>query len=203
MKIICVGRNYAEHIKELQNEQPTEPVLFMKPDSAILGNHKVFYIPDFSNDVQHEIEVVIRINRLGKNIQEKFAHRYYNEITVGLDFTARDLQDKLRKKGLPWEKSKAFDHSAALGDFVDVSELDNMNNLEFSLQKNEAIVQKGNTKEMLYSVNQLIAYISSYFTLKIGDLIFTGTPVGVSKLHKGDSLAGFIQKKKLLEIQVK
>lgn len=203
MKIICVGRNYSEHIKELNNERPTEPVLFMKPDSAILGNNKTFYIPEFSNDVQHEIEIVVRINRLGKHIQQKFAHRYYNEITVGLDFTARDVQNNLREKGLPWEKSKAFDHSAAVGEFIDISQLGDLNKLPFSLQKNSKVVQLGNIENMLYSIDELITHISTFFTLKIGDLIFTGTPAGVSNVTEGDTLTGYIRDNKLLEIQVK
>lgn len=203
MKIICVGRNYTEHIKELKNEEAAEPVIFLKPDSALLRNNKDFYIPDFSNNVQHEIEVVVRINRLGKHIQEKFAHRYYKEITVGIDFTARDLQNKLREKGLPWEKSKAFDFSAAIGDFISVESTTEVNNIEFHLKKNQKIAQQGNTGQMLYSIDKLIAYISKYFTLKIGDLIFTGTPAGVSKVDEGDYLEGYISDKKLLDIRIK
>lgn len=203
MKIICVGRNYTEHIKELGNEKPAEPVIFLKPDSALLRNNRDFYIPDFSNNVQHEIEVVVRISRLGKHIQEIFAHRYYKELTVGIDFTARDLQNALRKKGLPWEKSKAFDFSAAIGDFIPVNTLEEVNNFDFHLQKNQDTVQEGNTEQMLYSIDQLITHISKYFTLKIGDLIFTGTPAGVSKVEEGDCLEGYIENKKLLNIRIK
>ncbi len=203
MKIICIGRNYADHIKELQNERPSEPVLFMKPDSALLSNGKAFYLPEFSNNVHHEIEIVVRINRLGKHIQQKFAHRYYNEITVGIDFTARDLQDQLRAKGLPWEKSKAFDHSAALGDFMAVEDLPPASQLDFSLHKNGHVVQSGNTAQMLYGIHELIAYISTFFTLKIGDLIYTGTPAGVGKVEKGDELTGYLQGNKLLDISMR
>lgn len=203
MKIICIGRNYSEHVKELHNEIPSEPVIFLKPDSALLRNNRDFYIPDFSNNVQHEIEVVVRIQKLGKNIEEKFAHRYYKDITVGIDFTARDVQNKLRKKGLPWEKSKAFDFSAAVGDFIPVNKLESINHTDFHLQKNHQTVQKSNTEQMLFSIDQLIAYISQYFTLKIGDLIFTGTPAGVSKVAVGDELEGYIADKKLLTIHIK
>lgn len=203
MKIICVGRNYAAHAAELKNEVPTEPVLFLKPETAILLKKQPFFIPDFSNDVHFETELVIRINRLGKHIEPQFAHKYFNQVTVGIDFTARDLQAKLKAKGLPWEKAKAFDGSAAVGKFVDVKDLEDEENIAFSLQKNNEIVQQGNTKNMLFSISNLIAEISKYFTLKIGDLIFTGTPVGVGQVKKDDHLIAFLEKNEVLKLTVK
>lgn len=202
MKIICIGRNYAKHIKELNNEDLGEPVIFMKPDSAILRQIDSFYIPDWTQNVQHEVEVVIKINRIGKRIESRFAHKYFAQFTLGLDLTARDIQTELKAKGLPWEKAKAFDHSAVLGDWQDVKEVD-LSNLEFGLKKNGEWVQKGNTNTMLYPINKLIEECSKYFTLKIGDLIFTGTPAGVSKIDQGDLLEGFIGEQKVLELEVK
>lgn len=192
MKIICVGRNYAEHAAELKNEVPQEPVLFMKPDTSLILPKQPFFYPDFSNDVHYEAEVVVRINRLGKHIETRFAHRYYQEVALGIDFTARDIQYRLKEKGLPWEKAKAFDGAALIGQWVDISQLPPIHTLDFSLHLNGNCVQQGNTGCMLFSVDQLISYISSFFTLKIGDLIFTGTPAGVGPVKKGDILEGFL-----------
>ena len=203
MKIICVGRNYADHAKELKNQIPTEPVIFLKPDTALLPKKQPFFIPDFSSEVHFEAEIVIRINRLGKHIDERFAYKYYNELTVGIDFTARDLQAKLKEKGLPWEKAKAFDGSAPLGEFISKTAFNNLNQLNFRLLKNGEVKQQGNTSEMLFSINRLISYISQFFTLKIGDLIFTGTPAGVGKVDKDDILEAWIEDQKLLELKVK
>jgi 2-keto-4-pentenoate hydratase/2-oxohepta-3-ene-1,7-dioic acid hydratase in catechol pathway len=203
MKIICIGRNYTEHIAELKNERPTEPVVFMKPDSAILLKQHPFVIPEFSSDIHHEIEIVVKINKVGKYIEPKFAHKYYEEITVGIDFTARDLQSKLKEKGLPWEKAKAFDGSAVVGDFLDKSQFSSLENLTFELTNNNKTVQKGNSSFMLWQIDELIAYVSQYFTLKIGDLIFTGTPAGVAAVAEDDVLEGFLEGQKLFRIQVK
>ncbi|MBU3823018.1 fumarylacetoacetate hydrolase family protein [Flavobacteriaceae bacterium XHP0103] len=203
MKIICIGRNYTEHINELENEKPTDPVIFLKPDTAILVKKQPFFIPDFSNDVHHEVEVLVKINRVGKYIDKKFAHKYYDEIGLGIDFTARDLQKSLKDKGLPWEKAKAFDGSAVIGDWIPKSEVNDINAIEFSLKKNENIVQKGNTSYMLWKIDELIEYISKYFTLKIGDIIFTGTPSGVGKVQANDKLVGFIENKKMFSITIK
>lgn len=204
MKIICIGRNFADHAKELNNEQPKEPVIFLKPDTALLRNNDPFFIPDFSNDVHHEVEVVVKINRLGKNIQAKFAHKYYDEIGLGIDFTARDLQFQLRDAGLPWEKAKAFDSSAALSrNFIHKSELGDLSNLDFHLKKNDEKVQMGNTNQMIFNIEELICYVSKFFTLKIGDLIYTGTPAGVSKVDINDELTGFIQDRKMFDFKIK
>ncbi|EKT3965618.1 fumarylacetoacetate hydrolase family protein [Flavobacterium psychrophilum] len=203
MKIICIGRNYTEHIAELQNERPAEPVVFLKPDSAILLKQHPFVIPEFSDDIHHEIEIIVRINKVGKYIEAKFAHKYYDEISVGIDFTARDLQQKLKDKGLPWEKSKAFDGSAVIGDFLSKKNYNSIENLAFELTNNGTTVQKGNTNMMLWKIDELIAYVSQYFTLKIGDVIFTGTPAGVAKVNPNDVLEGFLENNKLFRIQVK
>ena len=203
MKIICIGRNYTEHIAELQNERPTEPVVFLKPDSAVLLKQHPFVIPEFSDDIHHEIEVIVRINKVGKYIDAKFAHKYYDEISVGIDFTARDLQQKLKDKGLPWEKAKAFDGSAVIGDFMSIKVFNSLENLKFELTSNGETVQKGNTNMMLWKIDELIAYVSQYFTLKIGDIIFTGTPAGVAKVNPNDVLEGFLEENKLFRIQVK
>lgn len=203
MKIICIGRNYTEHIAELQNERPTEPVVFLKPDSAILLKQHPFVIPEFSDDIHHEIEIIVRINKVGKYIDAKFAHKYYDEISVGIDFTARDLQQKLKDKGLPWEKAKAFDGSAVIGDFISIKVFNSLENLNFELTNNGKTVQKGNTANMLWKIDELIAYVSQYFTLKIGDIIFTGTPTGVAKVNPNDILEGFLEDNKLFRIQVK
>ena len=203
MKLICIGRNYTEHIEELQNERPTEPVVFIKPDTAILLKKQPFFIPDFSEDVHHEVEVLVKINRVGKHIDKKFAYKYYNEIGLGIDFTARDLQQKLKEKGLPWEKAKSFDGAAVIGEWMDKSEISDINNLNFSLQKNETTVQTGNTSHMLYKIDEIIEYVSKYFTLKIGDVIFTGTPAGVGKVVANDELKGYIKDKEMFSIKVK
>ena len=203
MKIICVGRNYADHIEELKNERPQEPVLFMKPDTALLQKQFPFVIPPFSNEVHHEIELVVKINKVGKYIDLKFAHKYYDEVTVGIDFTARDIQDQLKAKGLPWEKAKGFDGSAVIGDFVPKTDFELLDAVNFELTSNGVVAQKGNTQNMLWKVDELIAEVSKYFTLKTGDLIFTGTPKGVAKVSPGDVLEGFLEDKKLFKIQVK
>ncbi|TGV04385.1 fumarylacetoacetate hydrolase family protein [Flavivirga rizhaonensis] len=203
MKLICIGRNYTEHIKELENEKPIDPVVFLKPDTAILLKKQSFFIPDFSNDVHHEVEVLVKINRVGKYIDRKFAHKYYKEIGLGIDFTARDLQSKLKAKGLPWEKAKAFDGAAVVGNWMEVSEFKDVDDINFSLQKNNEIVQKGNTSLMLWKINELIEYVSKYFTLKIGDIIFTGTPAGVGKVIANDKLKGFMEDKEMFSITVK
>jgi acylpyruvate hydrolase len=202
MKIFCVGRNYGDHAKELGNSVPENPVIFSKPDTALLKDHAPFYLPDFSNDVHHEIELVIRINKMGKKIQEKFARSYFNEIGLGIDFTARDLQNNLKTKGLPWELAKAFDGSAPLGDFIKV-EGKELNNISFGLKKNEEFVQKGNSKDMIFSFEKIVAFVSNYFTLKVGDLIYTGTPAGVGPVKAGDKLEGFIEEKLMLSCEVK
>jgi len=207
MKIICVGQNYQQHNIEMGRVDVSpddNPVLFLKPDSALLLNNKPFFIPDFSQNVHYELEVVVKINRLGKNITERFSHRYYDEITVGIDFTARDLQAGLKKGGLPWEISKGFDNSAAIGEFVSKDSMDkSLNNLQFELKKNENIVQRGNTSEMIHSVDKIIAYASRFFTLKIGDIIFTGTPAGVGKVEIDDHLEGYLEGNKLFDFYVR
>jgi len=191
MKIVCIGRNYAAHVRELNNAMPDEPVIFIKPDTAVLRNNAPFFIPEFTRDVHHEIEVVVKINKNGKSIPVQFAADYYDEITLGIDFTARDLQSKLKEKGLPWEKAKGFDHSAVIGKFIPKTGLD-MKNLDFHLTKNGETVQKGNTQMMMHSVDEVIAHVSQYFMLKTGDLIFTGTPEGVGPVAAGDELKGFL-----------
>ncbi len=203
MKIICIGRNYTKHIEELQNERPTEPVVFLKPDSAVLLKQHPFVIPEFSDDIHHEIEVIVKISKVGKYIDPKFAHKYYDEIGVGIDFTARDLQDQLKSKGLPWEKSKAFDGSAVIGDFMSKKLFNSLENINFELTNNAKTVQKGNTSHMLWQIDELIAYVSQYFTLKIGDIIFTGTPEGVAAVKPDDVLEGFLEGNKLFRIQIK
>lgn len=203
MKIICIGRNYAKHIEELKNERPSEPVIFMKPDSAILLKQHPFVIPEFSNDIHHEIELIVKINKVGKYIDTKFAHKYYDEISIGIDFTARDLQNELKTKGLPWEKAKSFDGSAVIGDFLPKSQFNSLENITFELASNNKTVQKGNTDFMLWKIDELISYVSQYFTLKIGDIIFTGTPEGVAAVKSGDVLEGFLEGNKLFSIQIK
>jgi 2-keto-4-pentenoate hydratase/2-oxohepta-3-ene-1,7-dioic acid hydratase in catechol pathway len=203
MKIICIGRNYADHISELNNERPTEPVIFMKPDSAILPNKNPFVIPAFSNDIHHEVEILVKICRIGKHIDAKFAHKYYEEIGLGIDFTARDVQSKLKEKGLPWEKAKAFDHSAVIGNFISKKNYSSLENINFELKSNQITVQEGNTSLMLWKIDELIAFVSQYFTLKIGDIIFTGTPKGVAKVTEGDVLEGFIEGESMFKIQIR
>ena len=205
MKIIAIGMNYSLHCKELHADEPVpqEPVVFMKPDSALLKDSKPFFIPDFCQQVDYETELVVRINRLGKNISERFAHRYYDAVTVGIDFTARDLQKKLRARALPWELCKSFDNSAAIGDFIPVSELDNVQQLGFHLDIDGQTVQTGNTKDMIFHIDTLIAYISRFMTLKIGDLIFTGTPAGIGPVKIGNHLEGYLEDKKVLDFYVR
>ncbi|MBR9844667.1 MAG: fumarylacetoacetate hydrolase family protein [Algicola sp.] len=203
MKLICIGRNYTDHIKELQNEKPTDPVVFLKPDTSILLKKQPFFIPDFSEDVHHEVEILVKINKVGKHIAKKFAHKYYDEIGLGIDFTARDLQSKLKAKGLPWEKAKAFDGAAVIGDWLPKQDFKDLNNINFSLKKNQTIVQEGNTSLMLYKIDEIIEYVSKYFTLKIGDIIFTGTPSGVGRVLANDKLIGCIEDKQLFSITVK
>ncbi len=203
MKLICIGRNYTKHIEELENEKPKDPVVFLKPDTAILLKKQPFFIPDFSNDVHHEVEILVKINKVGKHINRKFAHKYYDEISLGIDFTARDLQSELKAKGLPWEKAKAFDGAAVIGKWLPKNAFKDVNNISFSLRKNNAIVQDGNTNLMLWKIDELIEYVSKYFTLKIGDIIFTGTPAGVGKVVANDKLKGFIEKEELFSITVK
>ena len=203
MKLICIGRNYTDHIKELENEKPTDPVVFLKPDTAILLKKQPFFIPEFSNDVHHEVEVLVKINRVGKYINKKFAHKYYKEIGLGIDFTARDLQTQLKAKGLPWEKAKSFDGAAVIGSWLPKTAFQDLNNINFSLKKNNQVVQQGNTCLMLWKIDEIIEYVSKYFTLKIGDVIFTGTPAGVSKVFANDKLKGYLEDKELFSITVK
>lgn len=203
MKLICIGRNYTDHIKELENEKPTDPVVFLKPDTAILLKKQPFFIPDFSNDVHHEVEVLVKINKVGKYISQKFAHKYYDEIGLGIDFTARDLQAELKEKGLPWEKAKAFDGAAVIGNWLPKTQFTDLNAIQFTLKKNDQVVQEGNTRDMLWKIDELIEYVSKYFTLKIGDIIFTGTPAGVGKVLPNDRLTGYIEKQELFSITVK
>lgn len=203
MKLICIGRNYTDHIKELENERPTDPVVFLKPDTSILLKKQPFFIPDFSDDVHHEVEILVKINKVGKHIAKKFAHKYYDQIGLGVDFTARDLQAQLKAKGLPWEKAKAFDGAAVIGEWLSKSEFEDVNQIPFSLYKNDEIVQDGNTSLMLWKIDEIIEYVSKYFTLKIGDIIFTGTPSGVGKVIANDKLKGFIGDKQLFSITVK
>ncbi|PIF06131.1 MAG: 2-hydroxyhepta-2,4-diene-1,7-dioate isomerase [Draconibacterium sp.] len=204
MKIICIGRNYVEHARELNNDIPDEPVFFMKPDTALLRNNDPFYIPDWTNDVHYEIELVLKINRIGRSIEEKFAHRYFGEIGLGIDFTARDIQNKLKNKGLPWEKSKAFDRSAVISSaFIDKTELPEQDAVKFSLHVNGSPVQKGVSNLMIFGFGEIISHVSKYVTLKIGDLIYTGTPAGVGPVKIGDHLEGFLENKKLLDFYIK
>lgn len=203
MKIICIGRNYSNHIAELNNEKPKDPVVFLKPDTAILLKKQPFFIPEFSQNIQHEVEILVKINKVGKYIDRKFAHKYYDQIGLGIDFTARDLQQTLKSKGLPWEKAKSFDGSAVIGKWVSKSKYKNLSSLSFSLENNKTTVQSGNTGDMLYSIDDIIAYVSQFFTLKIGDIIFTGTPAGVSAVLPNDVLTGYIENEPFFSIKVK
>lgn len=203
MKIFAIGQNYIEHNKELNSPNPTEPVVFMKPDTAALKNNKPFFLPDFSDEIHYETELIVKINRIGKNIAPKFAHRYYNEIGLGVDFTARDIQRKLKQEGKPWEICKAFDNSAVIGNFIAKEELGNVQNIDFHLVLNGETVQKGNSSDMIFNIDVLIAHISKYFTLKIGDILFTGTPVGVGKINIEDHLQGYIFDKKMFDFHIK
>lgn len=203
MKIVCIGRNYSEHAKELNNAVPDEPVIFMKPKSALVLPGKPVYYPEFTDDLHYECELVVRINKNGKFIQEKFAHKYYNEISVGLDFTARDVQQKQKTKGLPWEIAKAFDNSAVVGSFVPVTEAMDVGKLNFQLKMNDKVVQDGHTADMIFNINQIIAYVSQYFTLNIGDLIYTGTPAGVGPVTLQDKLEGYLEGQRLFEVEIR
>lgn len=204
MKIICIGRNYVAHIQELKNELPKEPIFFMKPDSSLLRNNDPFYIPEWTNEVHHEIELVLKINRIGKNIEKRFAHRYFDEIGLGIDFTARDVQNKLKEKGLPWEKAKAFDKAAVLGGtFISKIDFPDSEAIQFKLDINGKTVQSGNSKLMMFGFEEIITDISKYVTLKMGDLIYTGTPAGVGTVKIGDHLEGYLEDKKLLDFMIK
>lgn len=204
MKIICVGWNYPKHNEEMsRSERPERPTIFMKPDSALLRENRPFFIPKFSDRIEHEIELVVKIDRLGKNIAPRFAHRYYSEVALGVDFTARDIQNRCKANGEPWEIAKAFDNSAVISNFVPLSELGDINSLNFKLLKNGELMQDGHTKDMIFSVDEIIAYVSRYFTLKIGDLIYTGTPAGVSKVNIDDKIEGYLEGRKLLDFYVK
>lgn len=203
MKIICIGRNYAEHAKELNNPLPKEPVFFMKPDTCLIQKNQPFFYPDFSEDIHYETEIVVRINKIGKHIQRKFAHTYYSEIGIGIDFTARDLQQKCKEKGLPWEIAKAFDNAAPISKFVDISKFDNIQNINFHLDINGKTVQNGNTADMIFKVDEIIEYVSKFITLKIGDLIFTGTPAGVGPVKIGDKLEAFIEDEFMLKVDIR
>lgn len=203
MKIICIGRNYADHAKELNNPLPEKPVFFLKPDSALVIGNKPFFYPDFSDNIHHEVEFVIKINRLGRSIEQRFAHRYYDEIGVGIDFTARDLQDECKKKGLPWEIAKAFDNAAPLGGFVPLKDIPDQSDISLRLDINGKTVQQGSSSDMIFSFDQIISYVSKFITLKIGDLIYTGTPAGVGPVKKGDRLQAYINQEKLMDFFVR
>jgi 2-keto-4-pentenoate hydratase/2-oxohepta-3-ene-1,7-dioic acid hydratase in catechol pathway len=203
MKIICIGRNYAEHAKEFGNKVPDQPIFFFKPDTSLITRNRPFFYPDFSNDIQYETEIVLKISRLGKNIEERFAHRYYKELTIGIDLTARDRQKECKEKGRPWEIAKGFDGSAPLGKFVKKDAYPDIYNLNFSLKQNDELVQKGNTRDLIFNFEQLIAYVSQFITLKIGDLIFTGTPVGVGPVNINDRLTGYLEDQPLIDFRIK
>lgn len=203
MKIICVGRNYSAHIEELENQQPKDPVLFIKPDTSILQKKQPFYLPHFSREIHHEVELMVKIDRIGKHIAPNFAPKYYSQIGLGIDFTARELQSELKSKGLPWEKAKAFDGSALVGEWFPKTDFLDLNALSFRLDKNGATVQRGNTAQMLWKIDELIAFCSQYFTLKIGDLIFTGTPAGVGPVTEGDHLVGYLENREAFSLKIK
>ena len=203
MKIICVGRNYAAHVAELENERPEHPVLFIKPDTSLLQKKQPFFIPHFTDDIHYEVELVVRIDRIGKHIEPQFAPKYYSHIGLGIDFTARNVQQELKAKGLPWEKAKAFDGSALVGDWVPKTALPNLDSIAFSLEKNGKIVQRGNSAQMLWKIDDLISYCSTFFTLKIGDILFTGTPAGVGAVAEGDLLTGFLESKEAFSVKIK
>lgn len=203
MKIICIGRNYKNHVNELNNIVPTEPVIFLKPDTSIILKKQPFFIPDFSNDIHYEVELIVKINRVGKYISKEFAHKYYDKIGLGIDFTARDIQQNQKQFGLPWEKAKAFDGSALIGKWVNKTSFDDINDINFSLMKNNELVQQGNTSQMLWDIDSIIAYVSSFFTLKIGDIIFTGTPAGVGAVKENDKLKGFINGDEFFDLKIR
>jgi len=203
MKIIAIGRNYTDHAKELNNPVPKEPIFFLMPDTALLRNNQPFFYPDFSTDIHFEVEIVVKFDRLGKNIAQKFASRYYKEIGIGIDFTARDLQQKCKEKGLPWEISKSFDGAAPISKFVSLDQFDNINNINFRLEINGQVVQQANTSEMIFKVDELISHVSKYMMIKIGDLLYTGTPAGVGPVEIGDRLTAYIENEKMLDFIVK
>ncbi|PIF00489.1 MAG: 2-hydroxyhepta-2,4-diene-1,7-dioate isomerase [Maribacter sp.] len=203
MKIVCIGRNYAAHIEELENERPKDPVIFIKPDSAVLPKEQDFYIPDFTDNVHYEVEVLVKICKVGKHIDTRFAYKYYEEVGLGIDFTARDLQSRLKQKGLPWEKAKGFDGSAVIGKWLPKGDFGNLGNLDFTLERNGQLVQNGNTSMMLWGVDELIAYVSRYFTLKKGDVLFTGTPAGVGQVATNDYLSGKLEGQELFSLKIK
>lgn len=203
MKIICIGRNFLGHIKELNNKKNSSPVVFLKPETSIIKKNQPFFIPDFSHEIHHEVELIVKINRLGKSILPKFSHKYYDEISLGIDFTARDIQNDLKLNSLPWEKSKSFDGSALIGKWVNKNKFNDVNDLNFHLMKNDKIVQKGNSSEMIWNIDELISEISKFFTLKIGDVIFTGTPKGVGKVNVNDHLSGHLDDDELFNVKIK
>lgn len=203
MKIICIGLNYKSHIQELKCETPEKPLFFLKPETSMILRNRPFFLPDFSNDIHYEVELLVKINKVGKFIQKRFAHTYYDEIGLGIDFTARDIQQEAMAKGLPWELSKAFDGSAIIGNFLPKSQFADLQNINFHLLKNEQIVQKGNSADMLFDIDDIIAYVSQFITLKIGDIIFTGTPIGVGRVDINDRLQGFIEEQKIFDFRVK
>lgn len=203
MKLICVGRNYNDHIQELNNTRPDAPVIFIKPDSALAQPTQPFFIPDFSKDIHYEVEILVRINRIGKYIQTEFAHKYYDEVGLGIDFTARDLQKELKSKGLPWEKAKGFDGSARIGKWFSKKDFVDINDIRFRLEKNNQVVQESTTAQMIWSIDALISHISEFFTLKIGDVIFTGTPAGAGPVEAGDFLEGFIEEQQAFGVKIK
>jgi len=203
MKIIAIGRNYTDHAKELNNPVPKEPIFFLMPDTALLRNNQPFFYPDFSTDIHFEVEIVVKFDRLGKNIAQKFASRYYHEIGIGIDFTARDLQKKCKEKGLPWEISKSFDGAAPISKFVSLDQFDNINNINFRLEKNGQVVQQANTSEMIFNIDELISHVSKYMMIKIGDLLYTGTPAGVGPVKIGDRLTAYIENEKMLDFIIK
>lgn len=203
MKLICIGRNYAEHIRELSNEKPADPVVFIKPDSAVLPKEQDFYIPEFTQDVHYEVEVLVKIKKVGKHIDARFAHKYYDEVSLGIDFTARDLQSRLKEKGLPWEKAKGFDGAAVIGQWVPKSRFEDINKLSFDLSLNGEMVQQGNTSDMLWGIDDLISYVSRFFTLKKGDILFTGTPAGVGRVSPNDYLSGRLEGTEMFRVKIK
>lgn len=203
MKIICIGRNYIDHAKELNNPIPENPIIFMKPSTALLTENKPFYLPEFSNDIHHEVEVIIKISKNGRHVQPKFASSYYEKIGLGIDFTARDVQQELKSKGHPWELAKAFDHSAVVGDFIDKPEFESLNAVEFHMTKNGTVVQTGTLADLIFDVEFLICHISRFFTLQKGDLIYTGTPKGVGRVEKGDQLVGYMGTRKMFQCDIK
>jgi 2-keto-4-pentenoate hydratase/2-oxohepta-3-ene-1,7-dioic acid hydratase in catechol pathway len=203
MKLICIGRNYTAHIEELENERPKDPVVFIKADSAVLPKEQDFYLPPFSNNIHHEVELLVKITKVGKHIAKEFAHKYYDEVSLGIDFTARDIQNELKSKGLPWEKAKSFDGSAVIGKWVSKSNYKDLNQLSFSLKKNNEVVQSASSELMLWKIDELISYVSQFFTLKKGDIIFSGTPSGVGKVEAGDVLEGFIENESFFKVGVK